>query len=177
MLRRATCGKWPAPIESPSPSPPATSTVRRGLPSFTPTAVGTREGTLTDGVWFFNTNPITEPQEGRGEGMPFYPGLDAVGQRTEGYFHLFPTTLFEIWPDQRAIFQLHALEPGRTIEHIHLYFIGEGATEAQYEPNRQAVYDMWDELNTEDFTIVENMQMARSSPAFDGGVLVEVGII
>ena len=52
-----------------------------------------------------------------------------------------------------------------------MYFIGEGATEQQYEPNRQGVYDMWDELNTEDFKIVENMQMARSSPAFDGGAL------
>ena len=30
---------------------------------------------------------------------------------------------------------------------------------------------MWQQLNTEDFTIVENMQVARSSPAFDGGVL------
>ncbi|MBN33855.1 MAG: hypothetical protein CMM46_03595 [Rhodospirillaceae bacterium] len=139
------------------------------LEEFAP--IHTRDGTQTDGVWFHNTNPITEPQEGRGEGMPFYPGLDEKGQRTEWYFHLFPTTLFEIWPDQLAIFQLKALEPGRTIEYIHLYFIGEGATEPQYEPNRQAVYEMWDELNTEDFTIVENMQQARSSPAFDGGVL------
>ena len=30
---------------------------------------------------------------------------------------------------------------------------------------------MWNELNTEDFEIVENMQGARSSPGFDGGVL------
>ncbi len=139
------------------------------LEEFAP--IHTRVGTQIEGPWFHNTNPITEPQEGRGKGMPFYPGLDETGQRTEWYFHLFPTTLFEIWPDQLAVFQLHALEPGRTIEKIHMYFIGEGATEQQYEPNRQGVYDMWDELNTEDFKIVENMQMARSSPAFDGGVL------
>jgi choline monooxygenase len=139
------------------------------LEEFAP--IHTRIGTQVEGPWFHNTNPISEPQEGRGQGMPFYPGLDAVGQRTEWYFHLFPTTLFEIWPDQLAVFQLHALEPGRTIEKIHMYFIGEGATEQQYEPNRQGVYDMWDELNTEDFKIVENMQMARSSPAFDGGAL------
>lgn len=139
------------------------------LEEFAP--IHTRTGTEFEGPWFHNTNPISEPQEGRGKGMPFYPGLDETGQRTEWYFHLFPTTLFEIWPDQLAVFQLHALEPGRTIEKIHMYFIGEGATEKQYEPNRQGVYDMWDELNTEDFRIVENMQMARGSPAFDGGVL------
>jgi choline monooxygenase len=139
------------------------------LEEFAP--IHTRVGTQIEGPWFHNTNPITEPQEGRGKGMPFYPGLDETGQRTEWYFHLFPTTLFEIWPDQLAVFQLHALEPGRTIEKIHMYFIGEGASEPQFESNRQGVYDMWDELNTEDFKIVENMQMARSSPAFDGGVL------
>ncbi|MBT5435495.1 MAG: aromatic ring-hydroxylating dioxygenase subunit alpha [Rhodospirillaceae bacterium] len=128
-------------------------------------------GIETEGPWFYNTNPIEEPQEGRGLGMPMYPGLDAVGQRTTWYFHLFPTMAIQIWPDQMAIFQLHAIEPGRTIEHIHMYFIGEAATEPQYAKNRQDVYDMWDELNTEDFLIVENMQGARSSPAFDGGAL------
>ena len=52
-----------------------------------------------------------------------------------------------------------------------MYFIGDGATDPAYTDARQGVYDMWDELNTEDFTIVENMQIARSSPGFDGGTL------
>ena len=69
------------------------------------------------------------------------------------------------------MFQLHALAPNHTIEHIHMYFIGDGATDPAYTDARQGVYDMWDELNTEDFTIVENMQIARSSPGFDGGTL------
>ena len=30
---------------------------------------------------------------------------------------------------------------------------------------------MWQQLNTEDFTVVESMQVARNSPAFGGGVL------
>lgn len=130
-----------------------------------------RHETRSDGAWLYNTNGIAEPQDGRGLGMPYYPGLDDKGRRTEWYFHLFPTLNFEIWPDQLAVFQLHPLAPDRTIEHIHLYFIGEGATDPAYEAGRQSVYDMWAELNTEDFTIVENMQRARVSPGFDGGVL------
>ena len=59
----------------------------------------------------------------------------------------------------------------RTIEHIHMYFVGEAATDSGYAEDRQSAYDMWHELNTEDFTIVENMQVARSSTAFDGGML------
>jgi len=125
----------------------------------------------TEGSWFHNAVPINAPQVGRGLGMPYYPGLGEADQRMERYFHLFPAAAIQIWPDQMAVFQLNALEPGRTIEHIHMYFIGEAATGPQYARNRQNVYDMWNELNTEDFVIVENMQVARSSPAFDGGVL------
>jgi len=139
------------------------------LEEFTP--ITERIGVQTEGPWFHNTSRILEPQEGRGIGMPFYPGLDEEGQRTEWYFHLFPTTCIQIWPDQMAIFQLHALEPGHTIEHIHMYFIGDAASDAVFARQRQDVYDMWNELNTEDFKIVENMQIARNSPGFDGGVL------
>ena len=139
------------------------------LEEFAP--IGTRTSTETEGVWFYNSNPIAEPQEGRGLGMPFYPGLSPEAQRTEWYFHLFPTVLFEFWPDQMGVFQLFPLAPDRTIEKIHIYFIGDAATDEAHARQRQDVYDMWDELNTEDFRIVENMQRARVSPGFDGGVL------
>jgi choline monooxygenase len=139
------------------------------LEVFTP--ITWRHDTRLDGAWLHNTNGIAEPQGGRGLGMPYYPGLDEKGVRTEWYFHLFPTLAFEIWPDQLAVFQLQALSPSRTIEHIHLYFMGEAATDEAHAAARQGVYDMWTELNTEDFRIVETMQRARVSPAFDGGVL------
>ena len=123
-----------------------------------------RVGPKTEGPWFHNTSRIFNPQEGRGIGMPFYPGLDERGQTTEWYFVLFPAAAIQLWPDQFAVFQLHALAPARTVGHVHLYFIGEAATEPQYARNRQDVYDMWENLNPEDFGIVENMQRARSSP-------------
>ena len=52
-----------------------------------------------------------------------------------------------------------------------MYFIGDAATSPAHEESRRSAYDMWNQLNTEDFTIVENMQVARHSPAFDGGCL------
>ncbi len=144
-------------------------TVHPRLEVFTP--LDTRVAVDTEGPWFHNTSMIQEPQPGRGIGMPMYPGLDGKGQRTEWYFHLFPTTAIQIWPDQFAVFQLHALAPDRTKEHIHMYFVGDAATDEVHAGHRQDVYDMWNELNTEDFEIVENMQGARASPGFDGGVL------
>ena len=88
-------------------------TVHPKLEIFTP--LDTRVAVDTEGPWFHNRSTIQEPQPGRGIGMPMYPGLDAEGQRTEWYFHLFPTTAIQIWPDQLAIFQLHALAPDRTL--------------------------------------------------------------
>lgn len=133
------------------------------------TAITERPATSVEGPWFFATVQIPELEEGRGLGMPHYPGLDAYTAHTEWYFHLFPTTCIQIWPDQMAVFQLHAEAPDRTIEYIHLYFVGEGAEDPALAQQRQDVYEMWTELNTEDFRIVENMQRARSSPGFDGG--------
>ena len=40
MLRAQACGKWPAPIDIRSPSPPIARTVRSGLASFMPVAIG-----------------------------------------------------------------------------------------------------------------------------------------
>ena len=143
--------------------------VRPRLDTYTP--MSQRPPAWTDANWFYSTLPIDEPQMGRTSPLPYYPGIDAKAQHTEWFFHLFPTICFQIWPDQLAVFQLHALAPDHTIEHIHVYFIGDAASDPDYAKDRQSAYDMWQQLNTEDFTIVENMQVARSSPAFDGGVL------
>ena len=70
-----------------------------------------RIGPKTEGPWFHNTSRIFNPQEGRGIGMPFYPGLDECAQTTEWYFVLFPAAASQLWPDQFAVFQLHAWRP------------------------------------------------------------------
>ena len=135
------------------------------------TSMAERPAVEMESNWFHSKLPIDEPQLGRAQPLPYYPGLDERGRHTERFFHLFPTMCLQIWPDQLAVFQLHALAPGRTIEHIHMYFVGDAASDPAYEELRQDAYDMWNQLNTEDFTIVENMHKARASPAFDGGSL------
>ena len=139
------------------------------LDSFT--SMEDRAGSKFDGAWVFGSVQFPEPEEGRGIGMPYYPGLDEHAKYTESFNHLFPTTCIQMWPDQLIVFELHAIAPDQTLEYIHLYFIGDSATDNEHAQNRQDVYDMWNELNIEDFKIVENMQLARNSPAFDGGKL------
>ncbi len=130
-----------------------------------------RSGTKRDGALFYGFTQFPTPEDGRGIGLPYYPGLNEYEKHTASYFHLFPTTCIQLWPDQLGVFELFPLSPSRTIERIHIFFVGEGATDPSYEARRQLVYDMWDELNKEDFTIVESMQYSRRSPGFDGGTL------
>ena len=144
-------------------------TLHPKLEAFVPT-IG-RVAVQTEGSWFYSTCPIGETQEGRGQGLPVFPGLENDHQPTEWFFYLFPGLAMVIWPDQVAVFQLHPRTPDHTHEEIHMYFIGDAATASQFEQRRQDTYESWNELNTEDFLIVENMQKARSSPGFDGGVL------
>ena len=144
-------------------------TLHPRLEQFLPTA--DRVAVETEGPWFYSTCRIGLTQAGRGQGLPIFPGLEAAGPPIEWFFYMFPGLAIVIWPDQMAVFQLHAAAPGRTIEQIHMYFIGEAATDPNFQSLRQDAYDSWNELNTEDFLIVENMQKARRSPGFDGGVL------
>jgi len=112
-----------------------------------------------------------EPEEGRGVGLPYYPGLTPELERFEGGYHLFPSCCFQIWPDQLTVFQVFPVAPDHTIEHLHVFVMGDAATDPAYEAARQGVYDMWDELNREDIDAIEWMQKGRHSPAFDGGIL------
>ncbi len=111
------------------------------------------------------------PEVGRGVGLPYYPGLTPGLEHFEAGYHLFPSCCYQIWPDQLTIFQVFPVAPDHTIEHLHVFLIGDAASDPAYEQARQGVFDMWDELNREDVNAIEWMQKGRQSPAFDGGVL------
>jgi len=111
------------------------------------------------------------PEEGRGVGLPYYPNVPPELAHFEAGYHLFPSACFQIWPDQLTVFQVFPLAHDHTIEHLHIFFVGDAASDPAYAAARQGVYDMWDELNREDINAIEWMQQGRMSPAFDGGAL------
>jgi choline monooxygenase len=84
------------------------------------------------------------------------------------WFTAFPNFSFEIYPDHIATFVATPLAPDRTLETIDIYLVGDAATAPAYEPQRNAVYEMWRELNAEDIGIIEGLQKGRASPGFDG---------
>lgn len=57
------------------------------------------------------------------------------------------------------------------VERIVVYLVGEAATAEKYRTGRQAVFDMWQELNEEDIGLLESLQKGRAAPGYDGGML------
>ncbi|MDH3691780.1 MAG: aromatic ring-hydroxylating dioxygenase subunit alpha [Gammaproteobacteria bacterium] len=128
-----------------------------------------RQPTLFDGPCFWNEYRFPKPEQGRGDGLPYYPNL-AEDLRQRGlWFHFFPTVGIELWPDQFAVFQVTPISPDRTREDIHIYLIGEAAESDAYRDARQNVFDMWHELNDEDVGILEKLQQGRHSASYTGG--------
>ncbi len=122
-----------------------------------------------DGPCLWNDYRFPEPEPGRGAGLPYYPDLPEELTHRGLWFHFFPCLDIELWPDQFAVFRVTPLGPTRTHEEIHVYLIGEAADSERYRDGRQGVFDMWQELNEEDITVLENLQAGRASAAFDGG--------
>ena len=125
----------------------------------------TKHRTEVDGACFWTHHTIVEPQEGRGKGLPFIQGLPP---RKGLFFHLFPSTDINLWPDHVAVFQVEPVAPDRTLEQVHLFF-SDSAMGDEYADYREKSFELWRELNAEDIAPLELMQQGRRSPGFDGG--------
>ena len=120
---------------------------------------------------FYNDYIFAELEEGRGEGLPHYPGLSDEDRRRGLWFLCFPHFAAEVYPDQFTLLVSYPVAPDLTREELHVFLIGEAATAEAYKGPREAVLKMWDELNREDLGMLELLQQGRRSPAYDGGRL------
>ncbi len=123
-----------------------------------------------DGLCFANHYDFAAPEAGRGAGLPHYPDLPAELRARGLWFLFFPTLGLEVWPDQFAVFRVIPEAPARTREEIHVYLIGEAASDPRHGEARGAVLEMWRELNLEDLGLLEALQAGRRSPSYAGGV-------
>jgi choline monooxygenase len=139
------------------------------LAAFAPMEI--RKPTETDGHCFHNEYFAPALEEGRGEGLPHYPGLPDGWDRRGLWFHLFPSLSLEIYADQLSVLHVTPLGPERSREAIHIYLVGAAAEAAAHRDARRKVFDTWRDLNHEDLGILERLQQGRHSPGFDGGAL------
>ena len=142
-------------------------TVHPALAKFVP--MRDRQPTRFDGDCIHNEYRFAAPEEGRGVGLPHYPGLSDDFKGRGLWFHFFPTLDLELWPDQFAILHVIPLAPDRTREEVHIYLMGDAADGEAFAAERERVFEMWRDLNQEDIGILERLQEGRQSPAYDGG--------
>jgi len=119
----------------------------------------------------WNCYRFRKAEAGRGAGLPHFPGLTDEAAH-KWFWFILPTAFgFEVYPDHVASFHVTPLAPDRCRERIDIYLIGDAADSPDRAGQRQAVLDMWNDLNHEDIGLIEGLQKGRSSPLYDGGRL------
>jgi choline monooxygenase len=86
------------------------------------------------------------------------------------YPTLYPNVLLGFQSDHAFAILLTPEAPDRTREELRIFYVGEGATAEAYRACRAATLSAWRIVFEQDIPAVEQMQLGRASPGYDGGV-------
>lgn len=121
---------------------------------------------------FYNDYVAPIPTEGRGDGLPHYPGLSQDDARRGMWFACLPNFAAEIYADQFVVLASYPVAPDETHEELHFFVVGDAAaTDSRYASGRADLIKMWHDLNLEDVEILERLQRGRVSVAFEGSCM------
>ena len=109
-----------------------------------------------------------------GPPLPRFPDLPSRWEGASEYIAVFPNIMFGVHCDHVFAVRLEPLGPERTLEHFEIYYVGEEPLGTDYDGVRKEVAANWREVFAEDVGVVEEMQLGRASPAFEGGVFTPV---
>jgi choline monooxygenase len=118
-----------------------------------------------------------------GQGSLAYRGSDIAGAhlpRLNGwpedrmhvaeYPSMYPNVLLGFQADHVFAILLIPEAPDRTREELRIFYVGDGATKDDYRAFRAATLSAWRNVFEQDLTAVEQLQLGRTSPGYDGGV-------
>lgn len=100
-----------------------------------------------------------------GTTFPDFPRLDAKWDAGAEYLSVYPNVLMGVHRDHAFAIILLPDGPGRTQEHVHLYYAAQDTDDALRRRNAA----QWKDVFEEDIFVVEGMQRGRRAPGFDGG--------
>jgi choline monooxygenase len=109
-----------------------------------------------------------------GPGLPEFPNLPEKWISGAEYIALFPNLLLGIHRDHFFALRIEPLGPGKSHEHLEIYYVGAVAAGEEFRPLREVNAAVWRRVFLEDVGVVEGMQRGRASPAFQGGVFSPV---
>ena len=103
--------------------------------------------------------------------LPVFPGLGAAERPVTEAICLFPNLLVTLFDDNLRIILVEPDGAGRCRERIEVFVVGDEAMAPALAPVRRALVERFQSFNVEDIAIVEGLQDAFATTAFDGGRL------
>ena len=122
-------------------------------------------------VFFGQGNASYAPSDEATGGLPAFPGLDAAERSVTEAICLFPNLLVTLFDDNLRIILVEPDGAGRCRERIEVFVVGDEAMAPKLAPMRHALVERFQSFNFEDVAIVEGLQDAFATTAFDGGRL------
>ena len=105
-----------------------------------------------------------------GAHLPRLAGWPQERLQVAEYPILYPNVLLGFQADHAFAILLVPEAPGRTREELRIFYVGEGATNEAYRACRAATLSAWRIVFEQDLAAVEQLQLGRASPGYDGGV-------
>mgnify|MGYP001438492578 CR=1 FL=1 len=104
-----------------------------------------------------------------GRCFPHFSNLSEMWDKGADYTALFPNVLIGVHNDHYFNIILSPDGTGRTNEQIEIYYADEAAPGENYAALRAINTKMWKTVFSENVQVVEDIQLGRSAPGFDGG--------
>jgi choline monooxygenase len=105
-----------------------------------------------------------------GAHLPRLAAWPADRMHVAEYPTMYPNVLLGFQADHAFAILLIPEAPDRTREELRIFYIGEGASSDAFRACRAATLSAWRIVFEQDLTAVEQLQLGRASPGYDGGV-------
>ncbi len=112
---------------------------------------------------------VYTPRISDGKSFPQFPGLSDETKAGAEYVAIYPNVLVGVQNDHFWCIYIEAKGPGRSDEHLEIYYIGDGADDESLAAARRETLKRWSQIMDEDIMIIERLQQGRHSPGFQGG--------
>ena len=128
-----------------------------------------RQSALGTGTLVFGEYVSTDAGKDKRGGLPEIPGMPDELRNNSFYGLQFPNWSISIHPTYLALWHWVPLAVDRTRCDVHVYFVGDAATDEAHREDRDALLTYYTDLNQEDENVCRLMQEGRTAPAYDGG--------
>ena len=101
--------------------------------------------------------------------LPPHPGVSGSNLTSGRFMLLFPNAALSILPNHLFLMILDPVSAGQTLERTYILTHPDTVSGPGAEDALDALLGFWDDVNTEDVDIVENVQRGISTPEYSGG--------